>query len=114
MKRGISLLIAITIILSLAACGSSSSDSGELIGVWSGSWEYAGRDINCSVQFKRDGTYVDNTYVNHELQTPETGTWEMKGNKVILYIDGNKGHLQEYKYSGGKLINNGHSLTKEK
>lgn len=109
MKKIIAFLLALAIVSMLVACSIS---SGDLIGIWSGSWEFDGHTINNSVQFKRDGTYYEVTYRDHTLASTEEGTYTIDGNKVMC--EDNVFHgITTYKYFHGKLTNNGHSLTKE-
>ena len=112
MKKIIALGLTLVMVLSLAACGSKLA-SGDLIGIWSGSWEYDGKDINCSIEFDRDGTYANVVYQNNSVASKEKGTYTIDGNKVILYENGNKGISTTYQYKNGKLTNNGHNLSKE-
>lgn len=109
MKRVIVILIVLVIVLSLAACGSLSS--GELIGVWSGAYKWESNNYNVSIQFDRDGTFIEVVYRNNNLVNADQGTYTIDGNKVKCK---NSDHsITTYKYSGGKLTNNGHSLSKE-
>ena len=108
LKFTIALLL---IILMLNGCGSIAS--GDLIGVWSGSWEYEGKQINSSIQFERNGDYEQVTYTDGSLSSTEDGTYTIEGNKVILK-DNQFGSTSPYTYSGGKLKQNNHSYSKEK
>lgn len=109
MKRAISFILAVMMCLSLCACGSELT-SGDLIGVWSGSWEYDGNQFNKSIEFNRDGSFIAATYKNNTLSTVEEGTYTIDGREVICDLNGPR---IIYKYSGGKLENNGTHLSKE-
>lgn len=114
MKKRICMLsIVITILIITAllnGCGSVSS--GDLIGIWSGSWEYEGKQINSSIQFERDGSYVQITYTDGNLSSTEDGTYTIEGKKVLL-IDNQYGSTSPYNYSNGKLKQNNHTFAKE-
>ena len=124
MKKFCVLLLTAALLLSLAGCGPSLS-SGDLIGVWSGAWEGAkdtsleGININVSIEFKRDGTYSKVVYHDNSFVSVETGTYTIDGKVVDTYDDGQPVFPGvspvsiPYKYSKGKLTNNGHSLSKE-
>ena len=111
--RGFFLPTIILVFISALISGCSSVSSGDLIGVWTGAWEYEGNQINTSVQFERNGEYISVDYVNGNLSSIETGTYIVKKNEVILQVGGNPGKMIPYKYSGGKLKNGGHSFSKE-
>ena len=99
------------IILVLTGCGSITS--GDLIGVWSGSWEYEGKQINSSIQFERNGDYEKVTYTDGSLSSTDDGSYTIEGNKGILKSNQN-GSTSPYTYSGGKLKQNNHTYSKEK
>ena len=108
------LLIAATVIITVFfVCGCGSITSGDLIGVWSGSWEYEGNQINSSIEFERNGDFIKVTYNNGNLASSEEGTYVIKGKEVICQVDGNSGNTIPFKYSGGKLVNGGHKYSKE-
>lgn len=110
MKKTAALILVLAMCLSLAACGSVQIE--DLKGVWTGSWEYKGADIEMAVEIDGSGNYVQTSYRNGEFSKTEKGTVAVEGNKVICQINGNPGDTIEYKYSGGTLTNNGHTLTK--
>lgn len=74
---------------------------------------YNGSSFSCAFVLSADGTYAEATYKDGSLSSTETGTYEVKGSKVILHENGNMGTSTVYKYKGGKLVNNGHEFTKE-
>lgn len=110
-KNTLTLLLVFSIILALCAC--SSVSAGDVIGIWSGAWEYNGNRINCSFELLRTGEYYDITYINGEMNPIETGTYIINGNKVILQVGGDPGYTKTYTYSRGVLKNGGHTLSKE-
>ena len=112
MKKAALIVLAVLMCLSLVACASS-IEVGELKGTWSGAWEYNGKNINMVIEFEDSGNYEKAAYLNGELDNIEEGTYEIDGSKVILHENGEQGSSVEYKYKGGKLTNNGHSLSKE-
>ena len=111
--RKIRLFIAAILIcavcLSLCACGLKKSDA---VGVWSGTYTYNGNQFSCGFVLDQDGSYAKITYKNGSLSSSETGTYEVKGGKVILHKDGKSGVSTEYKYKGGNLVNSGHKCCK--
>ena len=112
-RAKVSLILVSVLIITILLCGCGSVSSGDLIGVWSGSWEYEGKQINSSIQFERNGDYEQVTYTDGSLSSTEDGTYTIEGNKVILK-DNQFGSTSPYTYSGGKLKQNNHSYSKEK
>lgn len=114
MKKGIVLILALIMILSLAACGSSKSsieESGGIVGVWNGSWEYEGNNYNESVEFMRDGTYDCIRYENNKKIRTEKGTYTVDGSKVVL--KDNSGGKRTWEYRNGTLKSNIATYVKE-
>lgn len=74
---------------------------------------FNGSSFSCAFVLSADGTYAEATYKDGSLSSTESGTYEVKSNKVILHENGNMGTSTVYKYKGGKLVNNGHEFTKE-
>lgn len=109
-KRLISIILVCILCLSLCACGISED---EAVGTWSGAYEYNGNDFATAFTLEENGDYIKITFKNGSLSSSETGTWEVKGGKVILHEGGNKGVSTEYKYKGEALVNNKHEFTKE-
>ena len=111
-KIKIMILVALVclICISLCACGISKEDA---VGLWSGTYVYEGNQFACAFVLTEGGDYYKETFKNGSLSSSEIGTYEVKNGKVILHEDGNMGISTEYKYSGGKLVNNGHKFTKE-
>ena len=110
--RALTLTIAILIVITvLSGCGTISS--GDLIGVWSSSWEYEGKQFNSSIEFKRNGDYAKDTYSDGELASTEEGTYIIKGNKVTCQIGGNPGAMTPFEYKRGKLYNGKNAYSKE-
>lgn len=108
MKKAVALLLALVMVLALCGCGLS---SGDLVGVWNGSWEYNGNMINEIIAFESNGHYEKAVYINGNPYSTESSTYEIKGNKLILHKNDDTGYT-EYKYHNGKLTNNKHDLTK--
>jgi len=111
MKKLIALFLVVIMVISLCACGKKLS-AGDLIGIWSGAWEYEGHRINTAIQFERDGTYAQITFRDNTVSSVEEGIYTIDGNEVNCKQNGPFG-TTTYKFSGGKLTNNGHSLSKE-
>lgn len=110
MKKMLSLLLALGMLLALCACGAASTD--DLAGLWSGSWESEGKQISKTIVFETNGSYLKGSYENEELSSIERGTYAVKGGKVYLYENGEKGSYTKYKYGSDGLENNGHLITK--
>ena len=106
----IAVILICAICFGLCACGLKESDA---VGVWSGTYTYNGNQFSCTFALEGNGKYAKITYKNGSLSSSETGTYEVKGGKVILHKDGNMGVSTEYKYKGGNLVNNGHKFSKE-
>lgn len=106
----VAFLLVCAVCFSLCACGISREDA---IGTWSGTYVYNGSTFSCAFVLSADGTYAEATYKDGSLSSTESGTYEVKSNKVILHENGNMGTSTVYKYKGGKLVNNGHEFTKE-
>ena len=123
MKKTISLVLALLMVLSLCAflvsCGSKSED--DLVGMWHTSYRYDGVDIDSAIIFESDGTYGKLTYRDGQETSPEIGTYEVDGNKVYLYhtIDyynggagGQDATYSEYKFNGNCLKISGHKYVR--
>ncbi len=110
--RNISLCLVIVLLIGiLAACGISKD---ELVGSWTGTYTYNGNRFDVAIVFKSSGSYSKATMKNGTLSSTETGDWEIKGGKVILYSDAATYHgvSTTYNYKGGKLENNNHYFSK--
>ena len=109
-KGVISVVLICVICISLCAC---SITKEKAVGTWSGSYVYNGNQFTSAFVLSADGTYSQATYKNGRLSSAETGTYEVKGGKVILHENGDMTSSTEYEYKNGKLVNNGHEFTKE-
>ena len=109
MKSLIAVILVCAICLTLCACGIKKEDA---IGTWVGSYVYNGNQFTRAFTLSADGTYAEVTYKNGEFSSTETGTYEVKGGKVILHENGNMGISTTYKYKGGALVNNDHEFYK--
>lgn len=98
-----------TMILSLCACSIKKDD---VTGSWSSTYNYQGEDYACTFTLSEDGDYHYILFKNGVLSTIEDGTYEIKGKKVLLYRNGDKGVSRTYKSEGEVLINNGHEFSK--
>ena len=109
-KAAIAMIMVVSICLVLVACGISQE---EVVGTWSGSWEYNGKLISCAIVFNENGSYAKATLSNGSDTKAEVGTYEIKGGEVRLHPNGDAGSTTAYKYKGGALVNNGHELFKK-
>ena len=105
----LTLVLLCAICISLCACGLSEE---QVVGTWSSTYEFYGSNFNNSFTLSADGTYSRTVYKDGVLSPSESGTWTIEGNKVCLFKDDNSSN-PEYTYKGGKLVNGGHTFTKE-
>lgn len=104
--------LAIMLIITILLCGCGSLASGDLIGTWSGAYDWKGDQYNVSIQFERNGNYEEIMYKNNSLHSSEDGTYTIEGKTVVCH-KGSDGGMVKYKYKNGKLENNDHYLSKE-
>lgn len=105
-------LIMLLVCAVMTSCGISEA---EAIGTWSCAYTYNGNDFDSAFQLSEDGTYVKIVMKNGSLSSTETGEYEVKGNKVILYDSSAMtyhGKSMEFKYKDGVLINADHEFEK--
>lgn len=118
MPRSIKVIVICLIMLVACAvmtsCGISETDA---IGTWNSTYTYNGNEFNNTFQLSEDGTYVKLVMKNGALSSTETGEYEVKRSKVILYDSSSltyHGISMEYKYKNGILINADHEYEKIK
>ena len=109
-KKLISIVLVCLLCLSLCACGISEDKA---VGTWTGSYVYNGNSFSVAFILNADGNYSYASYKNGSFNKAESGTWEIKGGKVILHENGNVGISTKYKYKGGALVNNDHQFYKK-
>lgn len=111
--KRISLCLVLVMMMGiLASCGLSKEDA---VGTWTGTYTYNGNTFTVAIILNEDGTYAKATMKNGSLSSTETGDYEIKGNKVILYDDSavvHHGVSTEYKYKNDQLVNNDHYYSK--
>lgn len=96
----------------LTACGLSED---EAVGTWTGTYTYNGNSFSVAIVLEADGSYAKATKKNGSLSSTETGDYEVKGGKVILYDSDSvvyHGESTVYKYKSGALVNNDHYFYK--
>ena len=103
-------LVIILLASFFVACSPSVSD---VAGTYTGSYTYKGNDFYVVIVLDEDGTYGKVTSKNNIPSSSDSGEYEIKGNKILLYTSDDKSSYTEYKYSDGKLENNGHTFTKK-
>lgn len=108
-KALVAVVMICAICLSLCACGVVEKT---FVGTWSGSYEYNGNTFAKAFVLDEDGNYTEVTMKNGSLYDTESGTYEVKGIKLLLHEDGNTGTSTPYSIRLGKLVNNGHVFTK--
>lgn len=106
----ISLILVVSLCFMLVACGPAVED---VVGTWSGTWEYNGKLIACAIVLNSDGSYAKATLRDDAEPSSESGTYEIKGGEVRLHPNGDMGQTTAYKYKNGTLVNNGHALYKK-
>lgn len=111
----LALILALGLLLSLAACGGKKKDtpSGSFAGVWTGSWEYNGNSFTESITLSDDSTYTSVLYKNGEVYRSESGTYEYSDELLELHPQGIESQSTVYTYKNGKLVNNGHEMTRQ-
>lgn len=110
-RRWLAVAMAFVLCLGLCACAGKLTQE-DVVGTWSGSYEFEGNHFFCTFDLHEDGTYQKGTTKNGFTSSAESGTYEVDGNEVILHKDGNTGLATRYKYRSDKLVNNGHKFTK--
>ncbi len=108
-KSIVAAIMVCVICLSLCSCAVKKED---VTGTWSSSWVYNGNEIACMFTLNENGKYNEVTFKNNTLYKVENGTYEIKGSKVILHLNGNEGISTEYKFRNDKLVNNKHEYIK--
>lgn len=99
-----------------ASCGASVSDK-DIIGTWTGEYEYKGSTFNVVIVFESSGKYARVTYKNGETSSSEKGDYEISGNKITMYDSSalvEHGKSTSLTYNSGKLSNSTYTLTKSK
>ncbi|MBO4453068.1 MAG: hypothetical protein J5793_03955 [Clostridia bacterium] len=76
-----------------------------LIGEWSGEYEYEGKQYTKKLTVKEDGTYVIYSYEGETLYSVESGSWEIDGMKLNCYEKGSTSTILTFEYTDGKLVN---------
>lgn len=104
------MLFAVLLSLQLVACGVKQED---IIGTWTGSWEYNGHAIQATLVLREDNTFSQSSINDGETKDPETGTYKISGSKVVLKFDNEFDGTAEYKFHDGVLTNGNHDLARE-
>lgn len=107
MKKMISLMLAMLLCLSLAACGLSAED---VEGEWSCMDDGSGYRIGLTME---DGSFTMSRYMQSDMagtMSRYMGTYEIDAKNVVLHT--NEGETITFAYSGGKLIHENYTLTK--
>ena len=94
----------------LVSCAPSVED---VEGTYIGTYEYNGNEYTVAIILFDDGTYASATSKNGAKPSTQSGDFEIKWNKIVLYDVGPDGAWAEYKYSKGVLTNNNHKFYKE-
>ncbi|MBQ1223003.1 MAG: hypothetical protein IIX84_01825 [Oscillospiraceae bacterium] len=108
-KSLVAVVMLCAICLSLCGCGIVEKS---FVGTWSGEYEYNGNHFSRAFVLDDDGNYTEVTLKNGSLHDTETGTYEVKGTKLLLHENGDTDVSTPYKIRLGKLVNNGHEFTK--
>lgn len=112
MKKLCSILLALLLSLLLVACGNQNNIQSELIGIY----EHKGTTASRKLTFYKDGTYDSIIRFGAELSflppDEESGTYEIKGDSIILTDGGGDKTAFTYTYNSDKgelvlYLNNG-------
>ena len=110
-RIAVALVLLCAVCLSLCACGISKKNA---IGTWQSSYVYEGNTFNVTFVLDDDGDYNKVVVKNGAISKVESGTYEIKGGKVVLHADGDDNVATKYTYKNGKLVNNNHEYVKVK
>lgn len=108
-KSIVAVVMVCALCLSLCACGLSEKG---VAGTWSGEYDYNGNHFARVFVLDGNGNYTEVTQKNGEFYDSETGTYEIKGGKLLLHENGDTNTSTPYKYKFGKLVNNDHEFVK--
>lgn len=108
---GIAAVAVIVVIAGFYALFGGRITQDQLVGIWTGSWYYEGAFIQEGISFEADGTFTELNYRDGTVSSVRYGTYEIKGSKVVCH-DKVTNTSTDYKHKRGKLVNNGHELTK--
>lgn len=95
------ILICLIISMVFVGCGATKEDA---IGLWKGSYDYNGNQIDRTMIVNADGSYEETVYYNGSFGRAGTGTWEVKNGKLVLKESGKPGTI-EFSLSDNKLKN---------
>ena len=104
-------LVAVFILGVFSACAPSPQ---EVAGTYTGTYEYNGNIISVTMTLGVS-EYSKITLKNGSISAQESGDYEIKGNKIILYDASSivyHGMSTPYKYKDGVMENNGHKFYK--
>ena len=82
----------------------------EIVGLWTGEWDYNGKHINFGIEFTEDGRFGSLAFANNKLSSEKYGSYKVGLFRVICK-DSTQAEIH-YWHIAGHLINNGHLLTK--
>ena len=106
-------LIFVFILAFLTACGVSVEEAA---GTYTGGYIYNEHLFTVAIMLDDEGEYEKFVMKDGALNSYESGDYEIKGSKVVLYDSEASvyhGVMTKYKYKNGTIINNGHIFTKE-
>ena len=116
MKTSVKIVASVLVLslfaLFIASCGISDKD---IIGTWTGEYEYNGNTFNVAIVFESSGKYARVTYKNGAISSTESGEYEIHGSEVIMYDSSAlvyHGVSSSLKYKSGKLASSTYTLTK--
>ena len=138
MKRFICLFLVLCLAFSFCACGGNSTDNGGDAGdggnavgevstqiegskltsenVVGTAWQCTyhtneGDKIYTRFWLYEDGTYKQLIAINELFDRYDNGTYEVKGGKLYLYLNGDTSTSTVYEYKNGNLLNDGNEYT---
>ena len=104
-------LVAVFVLGAFTACSPKPED---VAGTYVGTYVYNGNTFTKTITLGV-AEYGEITYKNGEFSSEESGIYEIKGNKLLLYDSSSivdRGAWSEYKYKNGVLENAGHKFVK--
>ena len=130
MKKVWAILLVLVLCLSLCACGGNADgdNSGptkptqiegnkltadNVVGTGWQCTYHTDDDNKIYTRFMlaEDGTYKQLIAINELFDRYENGTYEVKGGKLYLYLNGDTNSSTVYEYKNKNLVNDGHEFT---
>lgn len=134
LKNFICLLMVVCLAVSLCACAGGGNDGGNSDGAavdgasspiegnkltsenvvgtgWQCTYHDNDKKIYTRFILSEDGTYDQIIAIDELFDHREKGTYEVKGGKLYLYLNGDTSSSTVYEYKKGNLLNSGNQYT---